>query len=460
MTATLIRFQQDQSGNVRFHLERPLKWDKALEQHDFKSDATKSPFADLAAKPLQQGAVEQVGAELFKALRSHPAVLQQLDATLNDGQLAGVVTIGLQVESDRADSFPWEALFGGNEFLALDRRRPVVRVVGPKVIDLNKLYIFQPPLRMAIVLGASGSQSGSQISSRDEWDSIARSLASVKPPLLLPMDVLVFAAETDLEVDIKKFGPPVRTEIIKNQTQLTRLLREFRPNILHFFCHGASTDRPHLRISSAADWDSAQDGSIILEAETLRADVDPKQETWLVALNCCESAGNGAAQSLEVRNLSATLIRKGFPAVLGMRDRVDASHARLLTEQFYQDAFEYFGNLTEDNQFHDIEWGSLLVSGRKRISDFCAPAPKPNSAADNKEWTIPALYIRTDSFQVKRMDPKPTLTDEQRAGIRAEIQQLRGQMDTIRSLAVSEESKKGMLAELEAKLETLIKQLN
>ncbi|HLK69025.1 MAG TPA: CHAT domain-containing protein [Bryobacteraceae bacterium] len=452
---TLIRFQQGPGGQVNFHLEHPSYWPDNYDHRILSANPQAGSLALLNAARVPEGAVASAGQELFLALCKHDAVKSQLQATLSTAGAAGLRPIGLQVESADADSLPWEALSDGQKFFALNQW-PVARLIGPKVKDLVKNYIFEPPLRLGVVLGASSSQPASHISASDEWRSLRRAVESAGAALSL--EILVLAAETDVIAEIGQSGLRVKAMAIRSRLQLEQELREFRPNLLHFFCHGVSDRNPYLRLSTALDWDTTADGSIVLEAEDLRQQIDPKQEAWIVVLNCCESAG-GSVVAREVRNLAATLIRKGFPAVLGMRESVDSQNARLLAEQFYKDVFEHLAQMPRDDQPQSIDWPSLLVRGRLGLRDRCAPSARPNAAADTKEWTIPAVYMRTEEFLLKRINPRADLTPEQRAKLRAEIQTLQGSRETVQNMPLPETDKQQMLDKIDTQIRLKTDQL-
>jgi hypothetical protein len=235
--------------------------------------------------------------------------------------------------------------------------------------------------------------------------------------------------------------------MITRQGEIGRLIREFCPHILHFFCHGHSGENSFLRIASTLDREQDQDGTIYLRPGDLRQDVDPDQSIWLVVLNCCDSAN--AIRCGDTRNLAASLVRKGFPAVIGMREPVDTNYARVLTEELYSSLVPRL-NALPNGQISALEWAELLVDGRKRLRNDAAPGSGPNAASSSKHWTIPALYMRTLAFRMRKA--QPTISAQEREEILANISELRDQRNAAMPMKLPSAIKQRMLAEFDAQI--------
>lgn len=122
------------------------------------------------------------------------------------------------------------------------------------------------------------------------------------------------------------------------------IIHEFSSHLLHFFCHGVANPFPRLEVGTALDWERKQPGSIPIEGRQLHDRADPEGNTWLVTLNCCESALQGEVRGSRSVPIASALVTAGFPAVVGMRERVEGDLAHAFCRLFYE------GLLTELTQ--------------------------------------------------------------------------------------------------------------
>jgi hypothetical protein len=443
MPPTIIRFLDSQGGDgaVSFFLAKP---NGNATICILQADPTKPPYSNLQ-DPVPAGAVSQAGLALYTQLTGHNAIAAHFNKVFGDTSNDPPRPIGMQVDSVAADALPWETLCGpGGEFLALDRRWPVARLLDPTDDKLKQDYEFSPPLRMAAVLSAWGSDPGKRISSRDEWRSLQRSI--LQNAGAGPASLLILLCEPNLKQEIDQAGHPnIRTELITGQNQMSQLIRDFRPHILHFFCHGFSGAKSFLRINTAADKQSNADGRIYLVPSDLRQSINGDESIWLVVLNCCDSAN--ASRSGDTRNLAAALVKRGFPAVIGMREPVESNYARLLTEELYGELLPRLAALP-DGQVSPLEWAALLVPGRIRLRNDSAPLDAgPDAAASTKHWAIPALYMRTFPFQMRKIAAK--LPDADRQRVVAKLSELRDQRASLLQMPLSAGRKQEMLAEFD-----------
>jgi hypothetical protein len=174
--------------------------------------------------------------------------------------------------------------------------------------------------------------------------------------------------------------------------------------LLHFFCHGTSNEIPHLKIGSFTDWEAERDGTIAITGAELREGADPRQEIWLVTLNCCESA----TRARDARGLASSLVAAGFPAALGMREVIDLQLAHQLCKSFYPALLDLIDQAPPDGPEKEIEWAQALSKVRAGLAAACQlGVPAQLAARDCKTWTIPALYIRPEAFRLKRIAARP-----------------------------------------------------
>ena len=335
MSKTVIRFQEDSAGNVQFYLEWPPGVVDGKKLFTLKSRAGDAEFQFGQPAP----AVATAGAKLRDDLLGHAGIKMTLEAWLGMADRA-YQPLHLELESAAADQLPWEALVDGKgSFLALDKNSPVARVLSAERQDkLKKEVLFTAPLRIACVLGAWWEDGGAAEQAQ-EWESLKAALAA-PDAAALKVDVCVYGCDPTLEAQVKATALPgvnVQWEpIVGNAPTLLKRIRAFRPHMLHLYAHGIADDQPYVAVSTVADAEAGQDASVLLGAKEVRQEGDPDDNIWVIALNSCETA----AISKDARNLASQLVRFGFPAVIGMREPVKTVEARIVTQHFYEAAFE------------------------------------------------------------------------------------------------------------------------
>jgi hypothetical protein len=443
MPGTIIRFldRQDQPG-MWFFLAKP-NGDPTF--REFHGDPGQPPYAALLQPTVQPGEVGTAGLALYEELLKHSAVANHFKEVFRDTATNPPRPIGMQVDSALADSLPWETLCKQKgDFLALDQRWPVVRMLEPTDDRLRQDYEYVAPLKIAAVLSAWGSAPERRIGAKEEWKALEQSI--VKNPTASASHLLVLVCEASLKQEIDQAAyPNVEVQLITDQNQTSRLVRAFKPHILHFFCHGHSGEKSYLRLNTAFDQASNSDGSIYLLPGDLRQDIDAEESAWLVVLNCCDGAL--ATQSGDTRNLAASLVKAGFPAVIGMREAVDSNCARLLTQELYMELLPGLAALP-DGQVSPIEWAALLVSGRKRLRNDNAPLDAGvDAATSTKQWAIPALYMRTLPFRMRKLQPR--LADVDRQRVIAKLGELRDQRNSAMQMPLPAAIKQQMLGEFD-----------
>ena len=333
--------------------------------------------------------MSEIGAYMMKALFEHPAIkqaiLQQLTKENHDSQ-------PLLVRVPReAETLPWETLCAREGFLALDERWPIARLCpferDPTTTD------FQPPLRVMALIAADDGPGCDW--DKSEWRALLGSLesadfrVSVKALVANPrlLEEIEATDSTIVDVDASHVG---------RRRDLIQAITDFEPNILHFFCHGREVGgRPSLQIGTR--------GSInkVTPALTFEAADIPTQnasELWLVLLNCCGSA----AANHSVGSFAFTLVDDGVPAVVGMRQEVEVTHANAFTESFYE---VLVGKLSKSlkrfNEEVEIEWPAMMHKPRMAIAEMCAGEDGARVGAESsREWTLPALYLAHRSHRL------------------------------------------------------------
>lgn len=450
MPAAVIRFQEDENGEVRFYLERPPGVADGRKLFKLKSQPQDSDF-QLTGQPP---AVIKAGQRLRDDLLCHSGIKSCLGNWFTQHNRP-YQALYFQVDCLAADQLPWEAIVDGNDtFLALDDNSPIARVLSADQQDrLVTEVLFTPPLRIACVLGAWW-EGGGGTEQKAEWETLRSALASDYAKEL-GIEVRVLGCDSTLQAQVQATQLPNVTvnwkPIIGDSLALLEQIHDFKPHILHLQAHGVAGGRPYLLISNLADVDAGNEGSIAIGAKQIRQDGDPHGQVWAVVLNACETSAAGAV-ARDVSNLAAHLVRYGFPSVLGMRETVAASEARAVTEQFYQAVFDALNDITP-GQKKDVEWAKFLRRVRLHL------AGSEIQAAMTKRWLLPVLYSRAEPFSVTRAKLGPGLSDADRRRLESERDELIQQRELALRLPVSDDIKAQIRAEFNAKIKQVEAQL-
>ena len=405
---TVVLIQEYPLGRNIFSLEGPKGYPEAKKPRPLLSAPGDSPFQDMHTGDGSPNRVMEAGQKLFEDLLTHPAVKSALTEALREKQ-DGCSPIYLRLDDvTTAEDLPWEAVFHveNSEFLALDTRWPIVRVRDAKEADPRLVYNFEPPLRITAVLSAAGGDAQTRAPAATQWQvmygAIGQHLAKANA---IPVALTVLVGEEALRDQINGLQVPwIQCDLITDRENLLQKIRDSHPHLLHFFCHGTSDEIPHLKIGSFTDWEADRDGTIAITGSELRQGADPKQEIWLVTLNCCESA----TRAREGRGLASSLVAAGFPAALGMREAIDLQLAHQLCKSFYPALIDLIDQAPADGPEKEIEWAQALSTVRTGLAAACQQGtPAQMAARACKSWTIPALYIRPEPFQLKRIAAQP-----------------------------------------------------
>ena len=401
---TVVLIQEYPPGNHIFSLESPKGYAGAGIPRALRSLPGEFPFQDMHTGDGSPNRVMEAGQKLFEDLAAHPAVKSAISEALRELE-GGCSPIYLRLDDvTTAEDLPWEAVFysESKEFLALDPRWPIARVRAAKVADPRIEYNFELPLRITAVLSAAGGTENARAPAAPQWkemyDTIRQNLAA---PNAMPVELTVLVGEESLRDEITNLQMPwIRCGLIADRDSLLQTIKDSRPHLLHFFCHGTADEIPHLKIGSFTDWEAERDGTIAITGEVLRRSADPNQEIWLVTLNCCESA----KQTRDARGLASRLVEAGFPAVIGMREIIDVDVAHKFCKWFYPALLDLIAQAEADGPNRDIEWAQAVTVVREKLANASGKGIPPQQAAkDCKMWTIPALYTRREPFLLKRI---------------------------------------------------------
>lgn len=387
----------DGSPYMAIALEEPVVQNTI--DRPFPCRADEAAFTALSAAVLAADSVKAAGGRLYEAITAHPDVGQYLQTALQAHERYPVF---IEINTNEgAEALPWEALCSpAGDYLGLDARWSLARMVQPGYPAPPPFYTLEPPLRVAAVLSCLGVPADGELKA-------LRDAVQGNPHVKL----LVIASEEQLVVGLQAeidAGTAPEVEAVRlvpgDLGELKQMVSDFGPHVLHFFCHGSAEGTPHLRLALKSDWESANPTSGLLaevrdfDGFTRATDDLP----WLVVLNCCEGAAAGVAR--EAQSLALGLAATGFaPAVLGMREPIVSDTANLVTRALYRSLFaEVLGRaaLPPGQPAPPVDWPQLVVAARDRLARTYDGLVLSQAAASTKEWTLPVVYVRPEPFDL------------------------------------------------------------
>jgi hypothetical protein len=404
------------------------------------------PFPYSATDPIPMafhggsGAVTEIGEYIVKALFQHDHVKQAIEALLLSA--SGSPQQLLVRIAEGTETMPWETMFTAGSFLALNPRTSIARM--SLQAEGATCWDFQPPLRILAILAADN------VDATSEWTELLNSLESA--PFAVSVKALV--AQDELKTRIASTKSRIvsaEADFVPPGRQVLEVIKAYRPNILHFFCHGLMRGGSFLQIGTRLSHIDAGAPVLLTDADLREA---KSAEMWLATLNCCRGAqaADGAA------SLVFKLMAAGIPAVAGMREPVSETDANLFTGGFYRALMGALGPIAaQPGQEVEVDWPAMMYEPRM---DLCEAhrgnAPCPIAALTSREWTLPVMYLRLSSFLLRGIAPSvdtppigpvtskipkqvvglfdglrlkrgaaPALTDEERTARQTELQLLR-----------------------------------
>ena len=350
-----------------------------------------------------QAAVRVHGQTLLDRLQTaHPGVREALRELFDRTPPGEVRSLWFHVMTDEAERLCWETLCDPRgAFAALDPRWPIGRIADSEVdVDVAPA-VFSPPLRIVAVLAALG------IDAVPEWRRLAAAVQEARARGLA-VEVTVLVGQEDLHAAIARDveGGALQGVVVRPMPdrvhRVAEVMRDVRPHLVHFFCHGSvGHGVAQLELATLLDADAGRAaGSVVLRVQDLLG-MPGMREVWLVTLNCCE--GGKAADDLH--SLAHQMVAAGVPASIGMLEPVDATDAHEFSACFYPAVFEtvraaFAG--TAPGCVVTIDWSEALHPPRTALRDQHQGDP-----ANHREWSLPVLYVRPESFRVICAFPAP-----------------------------------------------------
>lgn len=366
----------------------------------FSCSAAEEVFQETTKQVLDADAIKNAGSRLFSAVSAHPDIDLQLKAALaNNADNPVYVWFATK---DGVEQLPWEAMWApSGQVLGLDEKWAIGRMATAKAGG-GIFHTLEPPIRIAAVLSCLG------ITAAGELAALRKALEAAPGQV----ELLVLASEeqlvTGLQADIDAgTAPGVRVELIPSDLgELQRKVREFRPHVLHFFCHGSIAGGPHIQLAVKSDWEAAAPGGgLTAEASQFKEFRRDGDELWLIVLNCCEGAAPGP--NADSQSLALGLIREGHaPAVVAMREPVVNKVAESVTSGLYSKLLsDLVERLKAPGPPKPLDWARMIVAARDRLARSHDGMLLSQAAASTKEWTLPVVYVSPDEFHVQVVPP-------------------------------------------------------
>jgi hypothetical protein len=364
------------------------------------------PVTRAAPEPDAKPETEtDLGGRLFEALSKNKVLADHLAGARTSTESRFGVYAELLPQS-RTDDFAWETLrfpdADGQQFLALSTKYAFARLVTA-CQPVVPVYRIAPPLRVAAVLSCLKVHAEHELA---ELRAAARTPdGQVRMSLLVVVSEKALAERLDKERKAGTAPEIADVKIVPSDPDALRLLvREFRPHVLHVFCHGV---QGKLQIAHSGDWDREDPGpGLVLDQDGI-GDLTRHSDGgfWLVVLNCCASAATDD-DSTGLTSLARDLVSKGTShAVIGMRTPIRAELAKSVTRSLYGSLLEELAARADrPGTTRPLDWAVVVAAARRRL--YSLPAlDVVAGAGQQREWTVPALYLRKHGFRLQVLGP-------------------------------------------------------
>jgi len=395
---TIIRFQRISlppplPALEKFHLENsppPNNHAKARQTlTDLLLNPTAVPFTAFRAPNVTQNLVCNVGDALQQELNRNAYIQGALQTIAMAPAAQGKRPVFMELCSDLAEEFPWEALFHGvaADFFACRAISPVGRLAGGSYLATRWLdgtaITRRPVLRVLAVLAAQN------VPARGEWDALytARNQANATQTFEMDLDVVV--KEQPLLQHIQGLGVPA-APLVSRQTLADRI-RLFKPHIIHFFCHGSNVGSPHLQLGTNSGT------PITYTVSDLKNDLQKVElDLWMAILNCC-----CLGQTTGSRSFARQLVGSDVAVVVGMAEPISSQFAHVFCRAYYREVvIKIDSNFPNVGQSVPVEWVEATVPARRDVlEDQTRANYTTQNASDHKEWTLPVFYTVADEFR-------------------------------------------------------------
>lgn len=352
----------------------------------FEARATDSPYKELRQRPVEPGQVQKCGDHLCTSLVRNDGVQQILNIFQNP-QVDKRYPIYVSIAEPEHEKLPWEAIWRNKfDFLALRPHWPIARLtsatddIEPRV----KKIVLRPRI-MAIIAAKDADD-------ETEWNGFEKLLTSYPDKF----DIYVLLASEKLAARLRGLSPNPRIKwaFVGSSAEVMQELRTYRPNIVHFFCHGTSEKGGSLSFVQRLG-ESVEISTIDL------LPLGRLDTVCLVVLNCC--LGGNSDPDDQSGSIARELVKAGVPAVVAMREIVSDKAANAFAAGFYGELLNKFLRAIQPQPVGgsigvpDEIWLEALFQGRKALKD----AVKGAVPGDEIDWTLPLIYLRRGGLRLE-----------------------------------------------------------
>ena len=341
-----------------------------------------------------------VGERLLAALRQNEAVSTALHNALEQPRCP--ISVLFAGKTKNGIALPWETLFdpAWPGFLELGGKTPTSRAVRTSQSGAAPAVLDRP--RMLAVLSAPRPGGAQLPGLSDDWSYVElQQIMEAIEESGVTVDLRVLTSEPSV---LKMAGERGLTaKKITDASAVVRMIADFEPHFLHFFCHGTDKPSPQLMLYQPADIHTGTP-RLRIDADLLTRDVG---YTCLIVLNSC----SGAAAAEGTQSMAHELVSKRFPAVIGMREPVEWHDATKFTSALYRNMLPMLKSRASDRL--DLRIMAALEWPRRAILDKFGAAP--DAAERQREWTLPVIYTRPGSTQIPVMRAEVDEPPEQQA---------------------------------------------
>lgn len=338
--------------------------------------------------------VVQYGDRLAEGLCKHPAIAQVLQRAFGPNGADGH-TVGLTVRADQGRQIRWETLRDPQgRFVALDGRCHIGRTVRRLAGTPQAAREFVPPLRVLAYLSGAG------LDATEEWDALSAAIFKARDKgMPVEADVRIgqhaLREQAEAEAAAKHPGAISVGAMPANASDLEVEIRDARPHILHFFCHGkAAMGASFLELATAIDHELGQPSSIAVSIDVLTT-LAELRDVWLVVLNCCE----GAQASPEIDSMAERMVESaGLAAAIGMLEPVTVGEASRFSAALYPEVFHALEDVLKMQPGMGTRFVNLapaMSRPRRALRDLAPLRP-------GARWTLPVLFQTEEPLQVFR----------------------------------------------------------
>lgn len=377
---TLVAIEYDDSGAMTARVEespqgvprrtRPLTWPPW--------DGELTDAASLV----------DYGRRVREALYSHPQVGKALDG-LFDASAHETSSLVFDLSGALAETIRWEALQdAATAHVALRLSPRLCRIAAESSSASLSRRSFAGPLKLAAFLSAA------KVSAAAEFSNLLATL-KMADQHGVKIEATIYVAERDLlDMDLADY-PMVERKVIPTDTLGVELeLSLLKPDLLHFFCHGASETSQWLEFATVRDHLTQANGSVLFNIDRL-IDCKALQNVWAVVFNCCD----GGRPTPNLNSMAFRAVAQGgAPAAIGMGAPIPAGAAAIFSKAFYRGLVAQLANLkaNPENQTGEIDFGEATAQGRMALHEALQDV-----GAACTSWSLPIVYLHRDPLLIE-----------------------------------------------------------